>query len=83
MADKFAGKVAIVTGAAKGIGFACAQSLGKRGAKVVVADLDIQAAKDAVVKLSEAGITSHAVHVDVSKKIQVYPLRQLAVSGDV
>ena len=35
-----AGKVAIVTGAARGIGFATAQALAWRGAVVVVVDLD-------------------------------------------
>lgn len=40
------GKVALVTGAARGIGFATAQALVKRGASVVVLDLD-QAAADA------------------------------------
>lgn len=33
------GKRAIVTGASKGIGYACAQALGEAGAKVIIADL--------------------------------------------
>jgi len=71
MEQKFAGKVAIITGGAKGIGYACAQSLGERGAKVVIADCDEVAALDAVERLGKAGIISTAVKVDVAKKDQV------------
>lgn len=45
MSDRLAGKVAIVTGAAQGIGAACAQALAYAGATVVVADLDGDAAR--------------------------------------
>ncbi|MFO1143774.1 MAG: SDR family NAD(P)-dependent oxidoreductase [Amaricoccus sp.] len=44
MAGKFAGKVAIVTGGASGIGAACARQLAAEGAKVVVADLHAEPA---------------------------------------
>mmetsp|Transcript_6645 Transcript_6645/g.18543 ORF Transcript_6645/g.18543 Transcript_6645/m.18543 type:complete len:269 (+) Transcript_6645:217-1023(+) len=80
METKFAGKVAVVTGAAKGIGYACAESLGKRGAKVIVADWDLPAAKEAVAKLGSGGITAAAVEVDVSKKDQVDKMIQESVS---
>jgi NAD(P)-dependent dehydrogenase (short-subunit alcohol dehydrogenase family) len=40
----FADKVAVVTGAGSGIGEACARLLADRGAKVLVADIDIEAA---------------------------------------
>lgn len=46
-----AGKVALVTGAARGIGFGTAQELTRRGAKVVVVDLDQTAAEDAAERL--------------------------------
>ncbi len=45
VAQRLLGKVAIVTGAAKGIGLACASCLGHEGAKVVVADIDEEGAK--------------------------------------
>ena len=45
------GKVAIVTGAAGGIGRAYARALGKAGAKVVLADLDEQAARSVAKEL--------------------------------
>ncbi|MEM8849168.1 MAG: SDR family NAD(P)-dependent oxidoreductase [Pseudomonadota bacterium] len=39
---EFDGKVAIVTGAATGIGFACAEAFAAQGARVVIADVDAQ-----------------------------------------
>mmetsp|Transcript_41243 Transcript_41243/g.106793 ORF Transcript_41243/g.106793 Transcript_41243/m.106793 type:complete len:268 (+) Transcript_41243:148-951(+) len=79
--QKFEGKVAVVTGAAKGIGYACARSLGSRGAKVVVADWDAPAAKQAVEELAKDGITAKAVQVDVSKKAEVDQMIQAAVES--
>ncbi len=57
------GKVAIVTGAAQGIGAAYAQHLARGGATVVVADLDEAGAKataDAI------GGSAHAAHLDIA-----------------
>jgi NAD(P)-dependent dehydrogenase (short-subunit alcohol dehydrogenase family) len=50
------GKVAIVTGAARGIGLATAQELSRRGATVVVVDLDPDAARTAAESLSGEGL---------------------------
>ena len=49
-----AGKVALVTGAARGIGFATARALIARGASVVVADLDEDAARHAAAQLHDS-----------------------------
>jgi NAD(P)-dependent dehydrogenase (short-subunit alcohol dehydrogenase family) len=46
-----AGKVAIVTGGARGIGFGTAQALAKRGAVLVIVDLDNRAAESAAERL--------------------------------
>jgi len=58
----FDGKVAIVTGGASGIGAACATTLGRRGARVVVADRDEEGARRVAGEIGEA----IAVHVDVT-----------------
>lgn len=58
-----AGQVAVVTGAASGIGFALAQQLGDRGLRVVVADVRGAAAKDACARLT--GVDALAVAIDV------------------
>jgi NAD(P)-dependent dehydrogenase (short-subunit alcohol dehydrogenase family) len=58
MAKSFelAGKVAIVTGGARGIGFGTAQALAKRGAVLVIVDLDQSAAESAAAQLSGSAL---------------------------
>jgi len=51
MASRFEGRVAFVTGAAGGIGFRIAEMLAGEGAKVVVADLDGEAARAAAARI--------------------------------
>ncbi len=71
MTKDFAGKVAFVTGAASGIGEAVAKQLAARGAKVVVADLKLDAAQKVVEAIKSAGGEAAAVAVDVGKVDQV------------
>jgi hypothetical protein len=63
-------KTAYITGGASGIGLAVAQALNQRGMRIVVADINISAAQEAVRKLEEASASSEqhhlAVEVDVS-----------------
>ena len=66
------GKVAVVTGAAQGIGYAVAKVLGLRGASVMICDLKQEDVDRAGSSLSEEyGINVHGVVCDVSKKDQV------------
>ena len=65
------GKVAIVTGAASGIGRATARLLAQRGAHVVVADLDGQRAADVAADICAAGGEAMAVRVDVREELQI------------
>ncbi len=52
---KLDGKVAVVTGAARGIGFATADALSEAGAHVVITDMDEPAAHTARDKLTALG----------------------------
>lgn len=63
---RFAGKVAIVTGAASGIGRAAARRLADEGAAVVIADLNAPGAADVAAAISEGGGQALAQEVDVT-----------------
>lgn len=60
------GRVAVITGGARGIGLAHAQALGREGAIIVLNDRDAQAAEAAVQSLSEAGIRASCVVGDAT-----------------
>lgn len=63
----FDGKVALVTGAASGIGESIALLYAKHGAKVVVSDIDDPGGQDTVDAIVKAGGEALYVHADVSK----------------
>lgn len=71
MAGRFSGKVAFVTGAASGIGRACAQRLAAEGAAVVVADIDASGAEKSAAELRDAEADARAVSVDVADPASV------------
>lgn len=66
-----AGRTALVTGAARGIGHAIAVALGHCGAQVALADLDPIAAERAAEALRAQGIQAIGVAVDVAQEDQV------------
>lgn len=66
MAD-FTGKVALVTGAASGIGEACAKNLASRGAEVVVTDIDTGRIDDVVQAIMAAGGEAAGFRLDVAR----------------
>ena len=71
MADRLQGKVAIVTGAAHGIGRAIAERYGAEGATVVVADVDAQGAEAVAAGIRGSGGSAVAMLTDVSRKESV------------
>ena len=67
----FKGEVALVTGAARGIGFATARVLAQQGMRVAVNDSNASACEDAVQKLREEGLDATAYSGDVSNPADV------------
>ncbi len=64
--EELKGKVAIVTGGAKGIGRACTLALGREGASVVFADIDRAANQELSGMAEEEGLAVQPVAADVS-----------------
>ena len=74
-------RVAIVTGAARGIGFAIAERLSRAGARVVVADVDEEGAVAAVGRLRERGAEAVEVVADITKPEEVGAMVECAIDG--
>lgn len=75
---RLVGKVAIITGAAQGIGLAAARRLGREGAKVVVADKAEGAASEAVISLREDGIEAVTAIGDLASYTGAREIMQVA-----
>ena len=71
METRIVGKVAVVTGGAKGLGRGIVRALAAEGAKVAVADIDEGGAKELVEELRQNGGEALALKVDVSVSDQV------------
>ena len=64
-------KSALITGAASGIGKACAERMAQEGYGVVVADVNLPAAEELAAKLAAEGLSAIAVHMDVADEQEV------------
>jgi 3-oxoacyl-[acyl-carrier protein] reductase len=69
-------RVAIITGAGRGIGRATALRFAEEGAKVVVADIDLDEAQEVVDEIEKNGGQALAVKVDVSTRASVNAMVQ-------
>ncbi|MBS1094960.1 glucose 1-dehydrogenase [Gluconobacter wancherniae] len=79
--SKLSGKVAIVTGASKGIGAGIAKALAAEGASVVVNYASSKSGADAVVTaITESGGKAIAVQGDVSRKAEAQSIIDAAIS---
>ena len=71
MAGRLEGKVGLVTGAGSGIGRATAQMFASEGAKVIVADIDVEGGEDTARMIKAAGGEATVVRADASKAAEV------------
>jgi len=71
MSGRLAGKVALITGAGMGMGRETAALFAEEGARIVVADIDAEAAKGTVARVEKAGGEAVAVTGDVALEADV------------
>lgn len=77
---KLEGKVAIVTGAASGMGKAIAELYAKEGAKVIVSDINEEGADQVAAGITESGGTAKSVKTNVGDVEEIEAMIDLAVS---
>lgn len=65
------GRVAVITGAAQGIGAACARRLAADGAQIALWDVADDAGRALAAELADAGARTAHIHCDVSRKAEV------------
>ncbi|WP_370402611.1 L-iditol 2-dehydrogenase [Sulfitobacter sp. JB4-11] len=77
---QLAGKTALITGAARGIGRAFAEAYLREGARVIIADIDEARASDTAMELDPENALS--VHIDVTDRASIWDAIDVAESYD-
>ena len=77
----FEGKVALVTGAASGMGLATAEAFAEAGAAVALVDLNETAVRKGAERLIAAGHQAIAIACDVTDEVQVKKMVEQTVSA--
>jgi len=72
-------KVALITGSGRGIGFATAIALAREGARIVINDINPDAVKSAVSRLTDAGYTAIGIAANVCSAREVESMVDLAI----
>lgn len=68
---KLDGRIAIVTGGARGLGQAMAERLGKEGATVIIADIDTESMEKTVAAMNAAGSKAEGYQIDLTKTSEI------------
>jgi len=79
-AGPFAGQVAIITGAASGIGRALAEQLGRQGARLILADINLQGIEEVEKQLQSAGVDAVGLALDVAAAASIEEMVDTAMS---
>ena len=79
MIGRVENKIALVTGGGSGLGRATVQALAREGAKVLVADLNLESAHETVTMVAETGGEASAFAMDVTVATQVEAMVQTTV----
>ena len=81
MEDEFQDKVVLVTGGSCGIGRAAAIGFARRGAKVVIADIDVARGEETLKSVKAIGSDTIFVETDVSSEKEVKDSLQMTIYG--
>lgn len=81
MSMSFSGQVALVTGAANGIGRATAQAFAAEGLKVVVSDVDVAGGEGTVELIRTTGGEACFIRCDVTREVEVKALMEGTVAA--